>query len=236
MTVKDGRVEYTLTFEDGSRQTYQAEKALVAVGRVPNTEKLNLAAAGVVCGPRGHITDTDTQTVVPHIYAVGDLTHDLALANVGEVEGRHAVEKMYGLTHEPMIYDNISTIMFLCPEVAGVGMNETEARKLGIRYRAVRLQYSNIPRAIAMSQCDGFQKILVTDDDNMFVLGMRAIGEHASSAIQAVALMIRHGIRVSALTELIHPHPSITEGVQECARALMGTSVTKGGGIEVWKG
>lgn len=87
-----------------------------------------------------------------------------------------------------MIYENISTIMFLNPEVAGVGMNEQQAQKAKMNYRVARLDFCCIPRAVAMRNTQGFFKILVTDDDQMRVLGMRAVGEHASSAIQAVAL------------------------------------------------
>jgi dihydrolipoamide dehydrogenase len=90
-----------------------------------------------------------------------------------------------------------------------------------------RIDYSCLARAIAMRRTRGFLKLLVTNDDAMRVIGMRAVGEHASSAIQAVALMIRKGMPVRDLAELLHPHPSITEGVQECARMLIGTSIFK---------
>ena len=90
-----------------------------------------------------------------------------------------------------------------------------------------RIDYSCLARAIAMRRTQGFFKLIVTDDDEMRVLGMRAVGEHASSAIQAVALMMRLGTPVRELACLVHPHPSITEGVQECARMLLGTSIFK---------
>ena len=78
-----------------------------------------------------------------------------------------------------------------------------------------------------MRNTDGFFKILVTDDDDMKVLGMRAVGEHASSAIQAVALLIATNKGIEELAELIHPHPSIIEGIQECIRVLLGKSIYK---------
>jgi dihydrolipoamide dehydrogenase len=111
--------------------------------------------------------------------------------------------------------------------VAGVGLNEQSCRKQGIPYRVARIDYSCIARAIAMRRTKGFFKLLVTNDDEMRVLGMRAVGEHASSAIQAVALMIRLGTPINELACLVHPHPSITEGVQECARMLLGRSIFK---------
>ena len=84
-----------------------------------------------------------------------------------------------------------------------------------------------IPRAIAMRKTQGFFKIIVTDDAEMKILGMRAVGEHASSAIQAVALLISMDKGIEELAELLHPHPSIIEGIQECVRMLLGKSILK---------
>ena len=117
--------------------------------------------------------------------------------------------------------------MFLDPEIAGVGMNEIQAKEAGLEYKMVSLNYETIPRATAMRNTEGFIKILVTNDDDMHILGMRGVGEHASSAIQAVALLISQGKSIKELAELIHPHPSIIEGIQECGRVLMGKPLLK---------
>ena len=102
-----------------------------------------------------------------------------------------------------------------------------QAQKDGISYRVASYPYEYISRAIAMRNTNGFFKILVTDDDDMKILGMRAVGAHASSSIQAVALLISMGKGIEELSELIHPHPSIVEGVQECVRLLLGKSIIK---------
>jgi len=227
MEIKDGLVEYELLYKDGSREIYTVEKALVAVGRVANVENLGLEELGIKIKPSGTVEDNDTQTNIPNIYAAGDITSDIALVSIAELEGRHAVEKMFGLNPKPLAYRNVSTIMFLNPETAGVGMNEQDAKKKGICYRVVSLDYSLIPRAIAMRSTKGFFKILVTNDDEMKILGMRAVGEHASTAIQAVALLISMDKGIENLAELIHPHPSIIEGIQECVRMLKGKSILK---------
>ena len=143
------------------------------------------------------------------------------------MEGRHAIEKIFGKPRRKLIYENISTIMFLNPESAAVGMNEQQAQKRGLDYLVAIYHFQCIPRAIAMRRTKGFFKILVTDDEQMKILGMRAVGEHASSAIQAVALLIWMDQGIEELAELIHPHPSITEGVQECVRMLRGKSIFK---------
>ena len=227
MEIVDGQVEYLIEHPDGEKETFHAEKALVSVGRVPNIENTGLREIGVELSESGHIVDNDTQTSFSNIYAVGDITADIALVNVGELEGRHAVEKIFGEPRRPIIYENISTIMFLNPEVAGVGMNEQQAQDSGVNYRVAIFDFRCIPRAVAMRNTEGFFKILVTDDEKMKVLGMRAVGEHASSAIQAVALLIATNKGIEELAELIHPHPSIIEGIQECIRVLLGNSIYK---------
>ena len=143
------------------------------------------------------------------------------------MEGRYAVEKIFGSPERKLIYENISTIMFLNPEVAGAGLNETQAREKGIDYKVVTLDYSCIPRAIAKRNTQGFIKLLVTNDMNMKVLGVKIVGNHASSAIQAVALLISMDKGIEELAECVHPHPSITEGIQECVRMLLGKSLFK---------
>lgn len=227
MEIIDGEVEYELSYTDGSKEVFRVEKALVSVGRVPNVQNLGLETIGIEVNNRMSVVDNDTQTSVPNIYAVGDLSADIALVNVGELEGRHAVKKIYDEVDHQLSYSNISSIMFLNPAVAAVGMNEKQAREKGLSYQVASIDYACIPRAIAMRNPDGFFKIIVTNDQEMKILGMRACGPQASSAIQGVALLISMGKGVQELAELIHPHPSLIEGVQECCRMLMGKSIFK---------
>lgn len=227
MEKKNGKVEFEIQFRDGRKESITVEKALISIGRVPNSRGLGLEALGIEISERGHVVDDDTKTAVHSIHAVGDLSGHIALVNVGELEGRQAIEKIYGENVKKLTYRNISSIMFLEPEVAAVGMNEQEARKNNISHKVVKLDYSTIGRAIAMGKTEGFFKIIVTDDDEMKVLGMRACGAHASSAIQGVSLLIEMDKSIMELDNLIHPHPSIIEGVQECVRMLNGSPIFK---------
>jgi dihydrolipoamide dehydrogenase len=231
MEIKYDRVEYELEYDNGTNEIFNVAKALVAVGRTPNYEELWDDSVNISISKRG-IEDSDTQTNIPNIYAVGDITADISLVNVGELEGRYAVEKIFGSPQRKLIYENISTIMFLNPEVAGVGLNETQAREKGIDYKVVTLDYSCIARAIAKRNTQGFIKLLVTNDDVMKILGVKIIGNHASSAIQAVALLISMDEGIEELAECVHPHPSITEGIQECVRMLLGKSLFKPGTLK----
>jgi dihydrolipoamide dehydrogenase len=227
MVTENGKVKYTLAFDDGTKEIRTVDKALVSVGRVPNSENLGLKEIGVELNNRGYCVDTDTQTSVSNIYAVGDFTADIALVNIAELEGRHAVERMFNYKPSKINYDNIATIMFLNPEVASVGLNEKQAKQNGLAFRVAKMNYDYMSRAIAMRQKKGFIKLIVTDDEEMTILGMRVLGVHASSTIEAISLLISMKKSVRILAELIHAHPSIPEGIQECARMLIGNSITK---------
>jgi len=227
MKTVNGKVEYTLNTKDGKQETFTVEKALISIGRVPNAEFLDLEKAGVELNDRGFIDDDDTLTNMQHIHAIGDLTADIALVNIAELEGRHAVEKAYGIKQHTLTYNNVSTIMFLNPEVASVGMNELQAKAQSIPYKVACMSYKYVNRAIAMRKNEGFFKLLVTDDEEMKILGMRVVGAHASSTIQAVALLISMDKGIRHLENVVHAHPSMPEGIQTCVRMLLGSSIVK---------
>ncbi len=227
MEIKNGMVEYELSYKDGKTEILTVEKALISIGRVPNVENIGIENVGLKLNERGGIWDDDTQTNISNIYAAGDVTTEVALVNVGEREARHAIVRMFGPIVKPLSYKNISTIMFLNPEVAAVGMSEQECKEKGIPHKVVKLDYTTNARAIAMRKTKGFFKIIVTNDNGMRILGMRVVGEHASSAIQGVAYLIYTNQGIRELADMMHPHPSIIEGVQECLRMLLNKSIYK---------
>lgn len=227
MEIKNGMVEYELSYKDGKTEVLTVEKALVSIGRVPNVENIGIENVSLKLNERGSIWDDDTQTNISNIYVAGDVTTEVALVNVGEREARHAVVRMFGPIVKPLSYKNISTIMFLNPEVAAVGMSEQECKEKGIPHKVVKLDYTTNARAIAMRKTKGFFKIIVTNDSGMRILGMRVVGEHASSAIQGVAYLIYTNQGIRELADMMHPHPSIIEGIQECLRMLLNKSIYK---------
>lgn len=226
LKVVDGKVEYVITNAEGKSETIRVEKALVSVGRVPNTKDLGLEAAGVALEKNGNIVTQATQTTVPHIWAAGDVTMDIALVNVAELEGRYAVEKMFGLDPHPIQYEALSSIMFLRPEVASVGLNELKAKELGIGYRVGVVDNHLVSRNIAMRATNGFVKLLAAKDSQK-ILGLRVVGPQASSTIQGIAFLIQMGATLNEIDRCVHPHPAMPEGVQEAARMLLGRSVLK---------
>lgn len=227
MRVKDGMVEYVLCTPEGVCAPIRVERALVSIGRVPNTKGLGLETVGVALDKSGGVVVQDTRSNVPTIFAAGDTSMDVALVNVAELEGRHAVERMFGREPRPIHYEALSAIMFLSPEVASVGLNEQAARKQNIPYKVGVVSNHLINRNIAMRNTGGFIKLLAARDGSEKILGMRVVGPQASSAIQGIAFLIDQGATLEDIDRCVHPHPAITEGVQECARLLLGRSIHK---------
>lgn len=226
LKVVDGKVEYVIANADGKTETIRVERALVSVGRIPNTADLGLEAAGVKLDKGGGVVVENARSSVPHIYAAGDVTMDIALVNVAELEGRYAVEAMFDLKPRPIRYEALSAIMFLKPEVASVGLNETKAREQKIPYRVGVVANRLIGRNIAMRETHGFIKLLAAPDTHR-ILGLRVVGPEASSTIQGIAFLIDQEATLEDIDHCVHPHPAITEGVQEAARMLLGRSVMK---------
>ncbi len=226
LKVIDGKVEYVITNAEGKAETIRVERALVSVGRAPATKDLGLEAAGVKLDKGGGVVVENTRSTTPHIYAAGDATMDIALVNVAELEGRYAAELMFGLEPRPIRYEALSAIMFLKPEVASVGLNELKAKEKNIPYRVGVVANRLIGRNIAMRETHGFIKLLASPDTHR-ILGMRVVGPEASSTIQGIAFLIDQEATLEDIDRCVHPHPAITEGVQECARMLLGRSVMK---------
>lgn len=226
LRVEGGRVEYVITNAEGRIETIRVDKALVAVGRVPNTRDLGLEIAGVQLEKNGGVVVDRTRSSAPHIYAAGDTTMDIALVNVAELEGRYAVEAMFDLNPRPIHYEALSAIMFLRPEVASVGLNELKAREKKIPYRVGVVDNRLVSRNLAMRNTRGFVKLLASRETGK-ILGLRALGPQASSTIQGVAFLIEMGATLDDIDRCVHPHPAVPEGVQECARMILGRSVLK---------
>jgi len=230
LRIVDGKVEYVITNAGGKSETIRVERALVSVGRVPNTRGLGLEQIGVEIDKNNGLVVTNTRTTVPHIWAAGDATMDIALVNVAELEGRYAVEAMFGLSPRPIQYEALSAIMFLRPEVASVGLNETQAKTQKIPYRVGVVGNRLVNRNIAMRATHGFVKLLAAHDSSK-ILGLRVVGPQASSTIQGIAFLIHMGATLEDIDHCVHPHPAIPEAVQEAARMLLGRSVMK---ADVW--
>jgi dihydrolipoamide dehydrogenase len=236
-------LEVVLDYADGHSSVLEVDVALISIGRVPNTDNLGLEKVGIQRNAQGYIQikpDCMAQNCPEevNIFAAGDITGQGQLVNIAEMQGRYAAKKICGQAPFPIDYSNMSTLMFFRPEVAAVGMNETQAQASGIPYRAAYYSNELIGRALAMRNTSGFVKILLSNDGNEKILGMRAAGPQASALIVSVAHLINQGNSLQEVMRVVHPHPSITEGIQECLRVFKNESIYKPAAfpnlIKVW--
>ena len=224
-------LEVILDYEDGHSKVVEVDTILISIGRKPNTENLGLENAGITPLPSGHL-NINEQCVLGdfkncHIFAAGDITGNKALYCVAEEQGRYIVEAIWGESAYPLDYSNMPTLMFFRPELASVGKNEKMLQQSNIPYKAVYYSNELVSRTIAMQSTEGFVKIMVSDDEQQRILGMRAAGPQASAFIVSISYLLNQGATLKDVLRSIHPHPSVTEGIQECLRVFTNTSIYK---------
>lgn len=204
-------VEYE---EKGKLSCVEADVVLMAVGRTPNFDVLNLAAVGIEATPRGIVVDSDMQTNVDGVYAVGDVNGLCPLAHAATFQSYRALNHILG-RKDNLRLDLVPAAVFTSPEAAMVGLTEENAVSAGISYSAHKSFYRANGKALAMDAEDGMVKLLTDADDN--VIGAHILGEHAADLIHEIALLMKMGGKRSQLAELIHAHPSLSELVLAAA-------------------
>ncbi len=221
-------MDIILDYKDGHTEVFAVDVILISIGRVPTVKRLGLENIGIELSERGLLNVDENCMVKDNIYAAGDISGGVALVNIAEMEGRFAAKAIEEKIIFPLRYRNISTIMFFNPEITAVGLNEKECQKQNIPYKVVFYKHSLVARAIAMRETNGFFKLIVTDEENPKILGMRAAGLQAAASIMYVTtVMDHHKQHIQDIMKTIHPHPSMTEGIVECLRVLVGKSILK---------
>jgi dihydrolipoamide dehydrogenase len=197
-----------------------AERVVVAVGRVPNTDEVGLAAAGVAVGSAGLIEVADDMRATERIAAVGDVVAGPALAHKATAEAAVAAE---GLSGQPAAFDAraIPVVIFTDPEVASVGLSEDEARAAGLDPVTATFPLAASGRARTLGAREGFTRI-VADAATDRVVGVHVVGPHASELIAGGGLAIELMAAPGDVAATIHPHPTVSEGLREAAELLLG--------------
>jgi len=203
----------------GSSETIQADVVLVAVGRVPYTEGLGLAEAGVALDLKKRIlVDGHFQTSASGIFAIGDVIAGPMLAHKAGDEGVAVAEIIAGQAGH-VNYDVIPNVIYTSPEVASVGKSEEELKAAGIAYTVGKFPFTANGRAKAMHMTDGFVKILA-DATTDRVLGVHIIGANAGEIIAEACVLMEFGGSAEDLARTCHAHPTLTEAVKEAALAV----------------
>jgi dihydrolipoamide dehydrogenase len=198
------------------------DRVLVAVGRAPNGAALDADKAGVEVGERGFIpVDRQMRTTAPHIFAIGDLVGQPMLAHKATHEGKLAAEVAAGEKKE-WVARVIPSVAYTDPEIAWVGLTETEAREKGLKVGVGRFPWAASGRAIGLGRTEGFTK-LVFDEATHRIVGGGIVGVHAGELIAEIALAIEMGCEVADIGHTIHPHPTLSESVGMAAEVYDGT-------------
>jgi len=200
------------------------DKILVAVGRVPNSKDLGLEKVGVKVDPKGFVTiDSQCRTSANSIFAIGDVAGPPMLAHKASKEGLVAADVISG---KNVVYDvrAMPAVIFTTPEIATVGLTETEAKKKGIACKIGKFPFVASGKALATGETDGFVKILA-DTETDLVLGVGMVGHDVSSLIGEATLAIEMGALSEDIALTVHPHPTLTESLMEAAEAVHGKAI-----------
>ncbi|MFT3790805.1 MAG: dihydrolipoyl dehydrogenase [Rudaea sp.] len=228
LKVKVAKIEAT---KEGLKATFEGEKApepqiydrvLVAIGRSPNGKKIDADKAGVAVTDRGFIpVDKQMRTNVPHIFAIGDLVGQPMLAHKATHEGKVAAEVCAGQKSE-FVARVIPSVAYTDPEVAWVGVTETEAKARGIKVGVGKFPWAASGRAIGIARTEGFTK-LIFDEATHKIIGAGIVGVNAGDLICELGLAIEMGCEAADIGLTVHPHPTLGESIGMAAEVYEGT-------------
>ncbi|MBV6784192.1 dihydrolipoyl dehydrogenase [Xanthomonas axonopodis pv. nakataecorchori] len=226
--VKADKAGITVSFEaavEGEKPGLQAttyDRVLVAVGRSPNGKKIGAEKAGVTVTERGFIpVDRQMRTNVPHIFAIGDIVGNPMLAHKATHEGKLAAEVAAGEKKE-WVARVIPSVAYTNPEIAWVGVTETEAKAKGLKVGVAKFPWAASGRAIGIGRTEGFTK-LIFDEQTHRVIGGAIVGVHAGDLLAEIGLAIEMGAEAEDIGHTIHAHPTLSESVGMAAEVYDGT-------------
>ena len=212
-----------VTFEgDNAPEPQVYDKVLMAVGRRPNGREINAEAAGLIINERGFLpVDKQMRTNVPHIFAIGDIVGDPMLAHKAVHEGKVAAEVIAGhkAFFEPL---TIPSVAYTDPEVAWMGLTETQAKAQGIEYEKASFPWAASGRALSIAREEGSTKVLL-DPSSRRILGMGIVGVNAGELIAEGVLALEMGADMEDIGLTIHPHPTLSETLCFSAEMAEGT-------------
>ncbi len=202
----------------------EADVVLSAVGVETNLEGLGLEELGIETERGKILVDDYYKTSVEGIYAIGDIVHGPALAHVASREGIICVEKIAGHSPEPMDYDNIPACTYTTPEVASVGMSETQAREAGYDLKVGKFPFKASGKATAGGNTDGFVK-LIFDAKTDLLLGGSMVGDNVTEMISELVVIRKTKMTGPEIISAVHPHPTMSEAVMEAAAHAYGEAI-----------
>ncbi|AUT65042.1 dihydrolipoyl dehydrogenase [Paraburkholderia terrae] len=222
----DGGVSISYTDKDGNAKTFDADRLIVSIGRVPNTDGLGLDAIGLKTNERGFIdVDDHCATSIPGVYAIGDVVRGPALAHKAEDEGSMVAEIIDGQKPE-IDYNCIPWVIYTDPEIAWVGKTEQQLVNEGRAIRTGQFPVLANGRALGIGKADGFVK-MIADAKTDELLGCHIISANASDLIAEAVVAMEFGALSEDIARICHPHPSLSEVMREAALAVDNRALNK---------
>ncbi len=222
-------VEVGFRTAQGESKTVTAELLLLAVGRGPVSDGLNVESTRVQLD-RGYLkTNSSMATDEPGVFAIGDVValpdrpHP-QLAHVASAEGIGVMERIAGLATEPLNYDRVPSATYCQPEAAGVGLTEAEARRRGYDVRVGRFPFASIAKPRIIGHADGLVKV-VSESKYDEVLGIHMVGPHVTDLISEACVALRLEATTEEIFRTVHPHPTLPEALMQAAEALHGHAI-----------
>lgn len=217
---QDGDTKKVFIEVNGEEQIIEADQLLIATGRKPNTDSLNLEAAGVETGKEGEVMVNDyLQTSNPNVYAAGDVTLGPQFVYVAAYEGGIVVENALGSANKEVDLRFVPGVTFTNPSIATVGLTEIQAKGKGYDVKTSVLPLDNVPRALVNRETDGVFK-LVVDNQTQKILGAHVVAENAGDVIYSAALAVQFGLTADDLKNTMAPYLTMAEGLKLAALTL----------------
>jgi dihydrolipoamide dehydrogenase len=202
----------------GPPETIDTSVVLVCIGRRPYTESLGLETVGVEMEARGKVkVNSNFQTNIPNIYAIGDIVDGPMLAHKAEDEGVLVVESIVSGTPPHIDYTNVPSVVYTHPEVAWVGKTEEQLKEEGVKYKKGKFPFAANSRAKTNNEPDGFVKVLSSAEDDR-LLGVHIINGQAGELIGEACLAIEYGASTEDIARVCHAHPTLSEAVKGAAQ------------------
>jgi len=205
--------------KDGKKMDFDCDVVLISVGRKPNTKNLNLEKINIILDGKKRIkTNSNFETNVKNVYAIGDVISGPMLAHKAEEEGIAVAELIAGQSGH-VNYDVIPGVIYTSPEVASVGKTEEQLKELNKKYKVGKFPFLANSRAKAIDEPEGFVKILV-DDKTDKILGVHMIGPHVGEMIAEIGVAMEFGASAEDIARTCHAHPTFSEAVKEAALSV----------------
>ena len=199
----------------------EAEALLVATGRDPVLEGINLEGLGIEFSKRGIKVDSNYETNIKGIYAIGDVNGKVMLAHAASHQGVTVAERIMGI--ESNSHSPVPDCIFVFPEISSVGITEDEAKEQGIIYNASKFMFGANGKALSLGEGEGFVKVLSNEQEE--IIGVHIMGPHASDLIHEGTLAISANLKIDDIKNTIHAHPTLSEAFHEAVCGLKGEAI-----------